>query len=494
MRHDLHIRIPTKPESPRTIPESTPLQLISEAAFSRLHRSNYYNFFLILSFLISLGESILVGFGADGVAFDLQIAFLAAASTLFLLVLLTEVRYLVAEDDIGEVKRPLLVFSLFGPDVVFEASCLAFGWATLFVRPGLAALRCLRLFRFFSYSHLYGGGETLINMDVRQLFGLRQAISWAIVYLERIGRELFSGNSLGGLVIVAIFFFISYLFAVIFWVEKSDLLIDGSKYGNDCTTLNNCFITILRLGFLDTNGFDYLQGIMNSGARGYAFLLLLYVVVAALILLNGLVGVFSRVFVPTKGASANNTTVLTRGVSQKINTDRASLQLRPITPSNNGGTPRMSNGHPAPPGSNQSVASDQTDTAELASTIELLRLEIASLNGKVSHIHEMLRSRLVVGPVGSPSSSLSTTIVAPESRPVGVSAQEQRDRQKVAALERTIDRAALMAKKLSSTSAFTFSGPDADEDEHKDQSPHHGRVEIPSTITEEDDSVPIANE
>lgn len=489
MRHDLHIRIPTKPESPRTIPESTPLQLISEAAFSRLHRSKYYNFLLILSFLISLGESILVGFGADGVAFDLQIAFLAAASGLFLLVSLTEVRYLVAEDDIGEVKRPLLILSLFGPDVVFEASCLAFGWAALFVRPGLAALRCVRLFRFFSYVHLYGGGETVINMDMRQLFGLRQAISWAIVYLERIGRELFSGNSLGGLVIVAIFFYISYLFAVIFWVEKSDLLIEGSKYGNDCTTLNNCFITILRLGFLDTNGFDYLQGIMNSGARGYAFLLLLYVVVAALILLNGLIGVFSRVFVPAKVVSSNNATALQRGMSQKINTDRASLPLRPITPSNNG-TPRLSNNQTAAQGSNQSVASDQTDMAELASTIELLRLEIAALNGKVSHIHEMLRSRLVVGPGGSPS----TIIAAPEPRPV-VTSHEQRERQKAAALERTIDRAALMAKKMSSTSAFTFSGPDGDEDEHKDKSPSHGHVDIPATINEDEGTaVPIANE
>eukprot|EP01033_Poteriospumella_lacustris_P001569 gene1569-1138_t len=321
-------------------------------------------------------------------------------------------------------------------------------------------------------------------MDVRQLFGVRQAISWAIVYLERIGRELFSGNSLGGLVIVAIFFFISYLFAVIFWVEKSDLLIEGSKYGNDCTTLNNCFITILRLGFLDTNGFDYLQGIMNSGARGYAFLLLLYVVVAALILLNGLIGVFSRVFVPAKVVAANNAAALQRGVSQKIIADRASVQLRPITPSNNGGTPRLSNNpSAAAPGSNQSVASDQTEMAELASTIELLRLEIASLNGKVSHIHEMLRSRLVVGPVGSPSSP--TTTAPLDSRPVA-SSQEQRDRQKAATLERTIDRAALMAKKMSSTSAFTFSGPDADEDEHKDKAPHpHAQVEIPATITEE---------
>lgn len=450
---NLQLRIPPKVESTPVLfsNEMTFLEEIRTEAFERLNRSLVYNCMLLASFLLAIGEPILVGLGSHGMIFSLQIAFLAASSGFFVVVLLLQSRYLISQDDFEEIQRSSLLFSLIEPDVVFEAACLSFGWATLFIRPGLAALRCIRVFRFCWYTHMYS--KEGFNPSTDLFFGPRQVMVWIAVYLERLGAELFSSSSLGGVVVIALFLYISYLFAIVFWTEKNDILIEGSKDGNDCHSLNNCFITMLRLAFYDTNGFDYLQAMMNSGNHGYTFLLLLYVILAGIILLGGLIGIFSRVFAPIKSSSA---TV----ASYQQKTERT-VSMRVASPRITGPSPNISFVRSAVPstpahGSQHSGANDSAEQiANLVEVIESLRLEVLTLNSKVSYMHELLLSRQpeAVAANNSPVSK-ATPVLSPAQR-------EQKERQ---ALERAMDRVSLLAKKMSARS-FKYSGNDMDEDE-----------------------------
>jgi hypothetical protein len=52
---------------------------------------------------------------------------------------------------------------------------------------------------------------------------------------------------------------------------------------------------MFRFAFYGT-GFDFLQTVMKSGTHEYTFLLLLYVIASAIILLNVLIGIFGNAF------------------------------------------------------------------------------------------------------------------------------------------------------------------------------------------------------
>ena len=82
--------------------------------------------------------------------------------------------------------------------------------------------------------------------------------------------------------------------AVICWDYDSSLVpIEGYP---TCGTLTNCFIIMIRLSFYDGNGFDFLTAVIQSNQGGLAFLLFLYLILTAIILLNGLIGIFGNAF------------------------------------------------------------------------------------------------------------------------------------------------------------------------------------------------------
>jgi len=260
---------------------------------AKLSTTIYFKVFLTLMVLFTLAEPIVVGFPADGSAYNLQIAILAVCSMLFVIhqiVTFATARNDPAYQDISSLE---LFQKLFDGEVNLELLCLVFGWATIFENRGLSALRCVRVFRLMWYFELFPN-ETEEDYDPNEHpFSIRRACQLCLLYLERLGTEVTTAASRGATVVLFMFFYISYLLAVVFWNEDGTL---NTPEGQTCDTLNNCFIIMLRLAFYDGNGFDFLQATMNNGQHGYTFLLILYLIGSAIILLNGLIGIFGDAF------------------------------------------------------------------------------------------------------------------------------------------------------------------------------------------------------
>jgi len=106
----------------------------------------------------------------------------------------------------------------------------------------------------------------------------------------------------GGTIVLGIYFYTIYVFAVTFWNDVGDYNSGNTNWYSTstnqyaCNTLNNCFITLMRLSLYDGNGFDFLSNMSNSPWKGFAVLLILFMCFTGVVLLNGLIGIFSSAF------------------------------------------------------------------------------------------------------------------------------------------------------------------------------------------------------
>jgi len=180
-------------------------------------------------------------------------------------------------------------------EVYIEIFCLTIGWVLLYVDPSMAPLRCFRLFRFVWYSEFY----TANPKDI--FYPITFFCHTVLQYLEKIGQELFTTTSKGGIVVLGFFFYTAYIMGVSFWQATSTIDLTSSEGGpngtlSECDTGPHCFFIMLRLTFFDGSGFDFVKSIMDYGNGGWAFLLILYMCFSALVLLNGLIGIFGGTF------------------------------------------------------------------------------------------------------------------------------------------------------------------------------------------------------
>jgi len=178
-------------------------------------------------------------------------------------------------------------------EVFLELGFLIIGWCCLFVAPGLAAIRCFRVFRLMWYFELFPFTEPEDYDPSEHLFSFRKASQLCLLYMERLGTEIVTSKSRGATVVLAMFFYCTYVLAVVFWNEAGHLV---TPEGETCVTLVACFITLMRLAFYDGTGFDYLTAVIDAGYGGYGALLIFYMIATAIILLNGLIGIFGDSF------------------------------------------------------------------------------------------------------------------------------------------------------------------------------------------------------
>jgi len=204
--------------------------------------------------------------------------------------------------------------ALFTGGVIFELFLIGWGWVCLETGVrGLGALRCLRVFRLLSYYELLAnekdGKKRKKPIEVVFLIMRRCA-----TYLRKIGNELFTAASKGGTLLLGIFLYLTYLWAVIFWRDKEYLVTPERE---TCSSLVACFYTMMRLAFYDGTGLDFLEAVAEEQmvynvtggnnvtytvsedkpySQSYSILLILYMIISAVILLNGLIGIFSNIF------------------------------------------------------------------------------------------------------------------------------------------------------------------------------------------------------
>ena len=112
-------------------------------------------------------------------------------------------------------------------------------------------------------------------------------------FLRRVMIEIATPESKGATVILVAFFYTTYIFAVVYHVELGGV---ATSEGQSCISINQCWITMLRLSLYDGTGLDYMQLVMERGHHGLTVLLYVYLIVTAIVLLNGLIGIFGHPF------------------------------------------------------------------------------------------------------------------------------------------------------------------------------------------------------
>jgi hypothetical protein len=283
---ELNIITKNKHEVAETLNDS-----YSDIALLWLAKKLLFQIWLVLSILCSLTELVLVAFPDYYWSLYVQISILSLSSFLFFSGFIAVMITISPKDD-EEISFFKRFKATLANEVWIEILTLSFGWGFIFVDIGIASIRILRIFRFFWYSKYYKAKH-----DSR-FFVFTYYCHLVLEYLESIAQEFFTTSSKGGTVILSFFFFLAYTTGVIFWIETRNLPLSSPEGGtsgtlSQCDTLAHCFLIMLRITFWDGDGFDYLKSLMDYNLNGLVVLLIIYMCISAMVLLNGMIGIFS---------------------------------------------------------------------------------------------------------------------------------------------------------------------------------------------------------
>lgn len=262
--------------------------------FARYSFSQQWYFlpFLIFAMGIALLEPIVIALGNTGFWFNVQYVLLAAGTGTFMYGFTQTLSFYKGDEGICQ-----KMWKMCEGETKTELITLALGWVLLYDTPGVAALRCFRVFRFLWYFELFVRELPEDYDPAEDFFSPTKAGQLCVQYIEGMSNEIFSAKSNGGIVVIGLFFFLNYMFALVFWYQEP-LFQDYNGGPTYCSTLLMCWVTMLRLSLYDGNGLDYLQMVIVSGVAGgaYGILLIVFTVASAIVLYNGLIGIFGAAF------------------------------------------------------------------------------------------------------------------------------------------------------------------------------------------------------
>ena len=118
------------------------LEELIDGARDRMKPFTAFWIFAGLQSLLAVAEPLLIGVEPYGRGQMLQISVLAISTVLYLVLLFVTFTF---------VKKSVPTFvklrCLFDNEVIFETVCIAIGWIFIIPNPGIAALRCFRVFK-----------------------------------------------------------------------------------------------------------------------------------------------------------------------------------------------------------------------------------------------------------------------------------------------------------------------------------------------------------
>jgi len=246
----------------------------------------WFKIWLTISILCALAEPILIAFPETEV---IQKIILGISTVLFFIGFIAVMWAIKDGGFLYRLKHAIL------SEVYIEIVCLISGWILFYVEPAMAPLRCFRLYRFVWYSEFYTADTKTFWYPITFFCHI------VLQYLEKIGQELFTTSSRGGIVVLGFFFYTAYIMGMSFWQATYNLPLFSAEGGanntlSECDTAAHCFLIMLRLTFFDGDGFDFVKSVLDYGYGGWVFLLILYMCFSALVLLNGLIGIFGASF------------------------------------------------------------------------------------------------------------------------------------------------------------------------------------------------------
>jgi hypothetical protein len=131
-------------------------------------------------------------------------------------------------------------------------------------------------------------------------FSPLRACRLTLMYMEALAAEILSERSKGGIVVLLMFFFQCFITACIcYYVLESrglNLTSQNNVDNGGCGSIRHCYITVMRLSVGDGNGFNLMEFAMNNNLYFLFWILIFHMVFTAIILLNGLIGIFGAAF------------------------------------------------------------------------------------------------------------------------------------------------------------------------------------------------------
>lgn len=264
------------------------MNLPVNAARSKFIKTNIFWFFLTTSFAVAIADPIVTSFGPQTLI--IQIIFLTISTVLMVVGVVSTAshcdRFMPFYDK---------VIMMVDGQAMLEIVPLLLGWMLIFYDTGGAAIRCLRVLRFVFYFELTSIDYPVGYIPAEHPMSFHKSCIVMVQYLNRVGAELFTEQTRGGSVVFLMWFFLTYVVALICWYNENNL-IDTWGGPTHCNTLTHCFITIFKLAVMDCGGMDYVSLTANAGYPGYTILLFLYWISCGIILYNGLIAIFSECF------------------------------------------------------------------------------------------------------------------------------------------------------------------------------------------------------
>jgi hypothetical protein len=240
----------------------------------------------IVSAVFAVVEMFLLMGGDGGYAQTIQFLWLALA-TVFCIVIM-DFKYSAVP---SEYKSSFWFLNL-DKDDRFEVACFAVGWIFLYIHPGIAAFRTIRVFRYFAV--------TAQNFDTSRLSNFYK-VMWftgrrSRFYLLKLEQEI--ANSMV-FPLICFYLCLTLLIGAIVRVMVYDGLGHQEYYidtvNNQCISLSKCISTVFRLSVFESQGIEFVVFMLNTKALKYqAIVLILYALCTSVLIWNHFIGLLAE--------------------------------------------------------------------------------------------------------------------------------------------------------------------------------------------------------
>ena len=248
--------------------------------------NNFYIFLATINSIILLSEPFIISCITDNFIL-IQTILLAISTFIYFVTIFLFIKTMVITKPEYNSFYIKLRICFKAPEFIFELFFIMIGWSFLFYSAGFASIRCLRVFRIFWYAE----HVPIINPKIQKIAHLSKV---CLGYIIKLSNEFFSSKSKGGLLIICIYFYLTFICSLVFYYETSDLI---TPQGATCSSIMMCYLTLMRASLYDGNGLDYMQTLFLNNYKALGMFFIVYIVMSAIILLNALIGIFGHAFI-----------------------------------------------------------------------------------------------------------------------------------------------------------------------------------------------------
>lgn len=268
-----------------------------------------YNFWLS-SIICILAEPILCVYSYNNISLIIQKIIIAFSAILFFIEIIGHItsidvwdNVIVIDEEINNYKffKRILLKILGTGNYVLEGLCIIGGALSISTNPGIAALRCFRVFRLLWLYEVEIFRDTI--KDHLLYLKFTEDFVQRIFELQKFGikslKELFGELTLtnrkgrGGVLLLFSFFYISFVISLMLYIE-----IDSP------TSLFEWWYIMIRYSLFDGLGFDTVYQISKNHIFIFV-LLIIYLIVNSFALMNAIMIVFGKAFTEKENTLVN---------------------------------------------------------------------------------------------------------------------------------------------------------------------------------------------